>query len=67
MRVLALIVMLLMFSKNLVANEQIVLGLSQDEVAITANFDGSKILLFGAIQRDAPQPDGKMVAKVSVS
>mgnify|MGYP006197813793 CR=1 FL=1 len=44
MRILAFIVMLLMFSKNLVANEQIVLGLSQDEVAITANFDGSKIL-----------------------
>ena len=37
--------MLLTFSKNLIANEQIVLGLSQDEVAITANFDGSKILL----------------------
>ena len=37
-----------MFSKNLIANEQIVLGLSQDEVAITANFDGSQILLFGA-------------------
>ena len=29
MRILAFIVMLLMFSKNLVANEQIVLGLSQ--------------------------------------
>ena len=35
--------MLLMFSKNLVANEKIVLGLSQDEVAITANFDGSNL------------------------
>ena len=46
MRVLAFIVILLMFSKNLIANEQIVLGLSHDEVPITANFDGSKMLLF---------------------
>ena len=66
MRILAFIIILLMFSKNLIANEQIVLGLSQDEVAITANFDGSKILLFGAIQRDAPQPDGKMGVIITV-
>ena len=36
--------------------EEIVLGLSQDEVAITATFDGSDILIFGAIKRDAPSP-----------
>lgn len=34
--------------------EQVVLGLSQDEVAITATFDGDEILIFGAIQREAP-------------
>ena len=67
MRIMAFIIILLMFSKNLVANEQIVLGLSQDEVAITANFDGSKILLFGAIQRDAPQPDGKMGVIITIA
>ena len=67
MRILAFIIMLLLFSKNLLANEQIVLGLSQDEVAITANFDGSKILLFGAIQRDAPQPDGKMGVIITIA
>lgn len=38
--------------------EEIVLGLSQDQVAITANFDGSDILVFGAVKRDAPLPDG---------
>lgn len=38
--------------------EEIVLGLSQDEVAITANFDGSDILVFGAIKRDKPAPTG---------
>ena len=37
--------------------EEIVLGLSQAEVAITANFDGSDILIFGAIKRDAPEPE----------
>ncbi len=37
--------------------EEIVLGLSRDEVAITANFDGSDILIFGAIKRDKPAPD----------
>ena len=45
-------IIVLMLSKTLAANEKIVLGLSQDEVAITANFDGSQILLFGAIQRE---------------
>lgn len=38
--------------------EEIVLGLSQDEVAITANFDGSQILVFGAVKREEPIPDG---------
>ncbi len=37
--------------------EEIVLGLSRDEVAITANFDGSDILIFGAIKREAPAPE----------
>ena len=37
--------------------EEIVLGLSKDEVSITATFDGSEILLFGAIKRERPLPD----------
>ena len=37
--------------------EEIVLGLSQDEVAITATFDGSDILIFGAIKRETAAPD----------
>lgn len=36
--------------------EEIVLGLSHNEVAITANFDGSDILIFGAVKREAPAP-----------
>ena len=38
--------------------EDIVLGLSQDEVAISTRFDGSDILVFGAVKRDVPVPDG---------
>lgn len=37
--------------------EEIVLGLSRDQVAITATFEGSDILVFGAIKREAPIPD----------
>lgn len=34
--------------------EEVVLGMSQNRVAITANFDGSEILLFGAVKREEP-------------
>lgn len=40
------------------AGEEIVSGLSQNRVAITANFDGSEILIYGAVKRDAPAPVG---------
>ena len=38
------------------AEEQVVLGLSQDRVAITANFDGSEILIFRRNQARGPDP-----------
>ena len=38
--------------------EEVVAGLSQNRVAITANFDGSEILVFGAVKRDEPLPEG---------
>ena len=38
--------------------EQVVAGLSSDAVAITASFDGSDILIYGAIKRETPIPDG---------
>ena len=37
--------------------ERIVLGLGQDQVSITATFDGDDILIFGAIRRDTPPPE----------
>lgn len=36
--------------------EEVVLGLSRDEVAITATFDGSDLLIFGAVKRELPIP-----------
>jgi uncharacterized protein (TIGR02186 family) len=39
------------------ASETIVAGLSQNRVAITADFDGSEILIYGAVRRDQPIPD----------
>lgn len=37
--------------------EEVVLGLSSDTVSINTNFDGSEILIFGAVKRDAPVTD----------
>jgi len=42
----------------LAAGEEIVSGLSQNRVSITANFDGSEILIYGAVRRSAPPPAG---------
>jgi len=48
--------------------ERIVLGLSKDKVAITATFDGSEILVFGAVNRQAPIPAGApLQAIISIS
>lgn len=38
--------------------EAIISGLSQNRVSITADFDGSEILIYGAVKRDAPPPAG---------
>ena len=38
--------------------ETVVAGLSSDSVAITASFDGSEILIYGAIKRETPIPSG---------
>ena len=46
--------------------EQIVAGLSQSNIAITANYVGSEILIFGAIQRDAPAPDGPLEVVITL-
>ena len=49
------------------ANEQVVLGLSQDKVAITARFDGSEILIFGAVKREKPIPDEPLDVIITIA
>ncbi len=60
---LALALMLLALP---VRAEQVVAGLSQNRVAITANFDGSEIVVFAAVSRDAPPPEGRLDVIVTI-
>lgn len=48
------------------AQERIVSGLSQNRVSITADFDGSEILVYGAVKRDSPAPEGAMEVIITV-
>lgn len=47
-------------------SERIVAGLSQNRVAITADFDGSEILVYGAVRRDSAPPQGRLDVIVTV-
>lgn len=67
MRLLALLLALWALLAAPVFGEEIVAGLSQDEISITANFDGSEIIVFGAISRDAPTPEGELGIIVAVT
>lgn len=60
--VLALLVLLALPARA----EQLVAGLSQNRVAITANYDGSEIVVFAAVSRDAPRPEGRLDVIVTV-
>lgn len=40
------------------AQETVIAGLSQSRVSITARFEGSEILVYGAVKRDSPPPAG---------
>ena len=64
MRILTFLLCMLPY---LASSEEIVLGMSQDEVAITATFDGSNILVFGAIKRESAIPDGELGVIVTIS
>ncbi|GKY89377.1 TIGR02186 family protein [Sinisalibacter aestuarii] len=46
--------------------EEIVAGLSQNAVQITATFVGSEILIFGAVKRDTPAPEGDLGVAVVI-
>ncbi|MFN7223316.1 MAG: TIGR02186 family protein [Paracoccaceae bacterium] len=48
------------------ADEGIVAGLSQNRVSITADFEGSEILIYGAVRREAPAPKGALHVIITV-
>lgn len=52
MRLLVLFIMLLVALPSW--GEEVVLGMSKDTVSINTSFDGSEILIFGAVKREAP-------------
>lgn len=56
MRVLATVVLMLLAAAPLRA-EEVLAALSQTRVSLTVNFEGSEILVFGAVRREAPVPD----------
>ncbi len=63
---LRLLLLLLLFALPVQA-ERIVADLSQSRVGISATFDGSEILVFGAVSREAPMPaDGPLQIIVTV-
>ncbi|MFK7765157.1 MAG: TIGR02186 family protein [Roseobacter sp.] len=52
MRFFALLIV--MFTALPLWAEEVVLGMSKDTVSINTSFDGSEILIFGAVKREAP-------------
>lgn len=50
-----------------VAAQTVVTGISTDKIALTADFTGSEILVFGAIRRDAPIPPGAAALDVIIT
>ena len=57
-RLVRALLLVLALAPPALAQETIVSGLSQSRVSITADFDGSEILIYGAVKRDTPAPEG---------
>lgn len=47
--------------------EEVVLGLSRDKVAITATFEGSDLLVFGAVKRETAIPEEPLDVIVAIA
>ena len=52
----------LLAAPGLALAESVVLGLSRDKVSIDTSFTGSEILIFGAVKRQEPIPEGDPLA-----
>ncbi len=53
-----LLIVLWLLLPTLAGAEEVVLGLSSDQVSINTSFNGGEILVFGAVKREKPIPDG---------
>lgn len=53
-------------TESMPPSERVVAGLSQDDVDITTNFDGSDIIIYGAIKREVAIPTGPLDVIVAV-
>lgn len=62
-----LALLLVMAALPLRAEEEVVLGLSSDRVAITATFEGSDILIFGAVKREIAIPETPLDVVITIS
>ncbi|MGB5871220.1 MAG: TIGR02186 family protein, partial [Albidovulum sp.] len=58
MRILATFLIFCLWLPAARAAEEVVAGLSQDRIQITANFDGSDLLIYGAVKRETAIPEG---------
>ena len=56
MRAMLAFLVALVLAPHAAVGEEVVLGLSSDKVSITTSFDGSEILIFGAVKRETPIP-----------
>ncbi len=57
MRAVLLLILTLLAAPIAWAQESVVTGISTESIALTANYDGSEIFVFGAVRRDAPIPE----------
>jgi uncharacterized protein (TIGR02186 family) len=62
----AAVLLLLLFALPARA-EEVVAALSQNRVSIDTNFDGSEILVFGAVRRESPAPEGALGVIITVA
>ena len=61
------LILLILISASSAVAESVVIGMDKEKVAITATFDGSQVLLFGAVKRDKPAPIGNMEVIVTLA
>ncbi|PZX18373.1 uncharacterized protein (TIGR02186 family) [Palleronia aestuarii] len=58
--------LLLILTTSASAQEEVIAGMSSSRISISANFDGSEILIFGAVKREQSPPEGELGVIVTV-